>query len=292
MGSMTSLLDAPPGVVLPRIRCVPSYVSSAGPEVRELAARAGLVLDPWEADALDDSLGEREDGDWAAFEIGMVVVRQNVKGVIVEVRELGGLYLLNEPLILHTAHEVKTSGEAFLRLLGLISDHDEFSRRVKRVNRSHGEEGIELLATPTIILGAGGRKIRRSVAPRLRFLARSRVSARGFTGRVVILDEAFELADASMAALLPTMSAQPNPQLWYTSTPPNQVKDYNARVLARLRARALSGNARRLVYLEWSAGERDELSPAELRALRTNRRAWAMANPALGIRIGEEFIES
>jgi hypothetical protein len=266
-------------------------VSSAGPEVRELAAQAGLVLDPWEADALDDGLGEREDGDWAAPEVGLVVARQNGKGVIVEARELGGLYLLNEPLILHTAHEVKTAAEAFLRLLAPITNYDEFSRRVKRINRSHGEEGIELRATPTIIFGAGGRKVRRSVAPRLRFLARSRVSARGFTGRVVILDEAFELADASMAALLPTMSAQPNPQLWYTSTPPNQVKDNNARVLARLRARGKTGSPR-LVYLEWSAGDREDLKPDELAALRTDRRAWAMANPARGIRISDEFIET
>jgi hypothetical protein len=250
-----------------------------------------LVLDPWEALVIDDALGERKDGNWAAFEVGLVVARQNGKGSIVEVRELGGLFLLNEPLILHTAHEVKTAGEAFLRINGLIADNDEFSRRVKRVNRSHGEEGIELRATPTIILGAGGRKIRRSVAPRLRFLARSRVAGRGFTGRVVILDEAFELADTSMSALLPTMSAQPNPQLWYTSTPPNQLKDKNARVLARLRKRGLAGG-RRLVYLEWSAAERSALSVADRVALRSDRRAWTMANPALGIRITQEFIES
>lgn len=294
---MTLLLDAPNGGALlgeqtPRIHSAPSYVASSGPEVRELAQRAGLVLDPWEALVLDEALGERADGDWAAFEVGLVVPRQNGKGSIVEARELGGLFLLNEPLILHTAHEVKTAGEAFLRIYGLIADNEEFSGRVKRWNRSHGEEGIELRPTPTIILGAGGRQIRRSVAPRLRFLARSRVGGRGFTGRVVILDEAFELTEAAMAALLPTMSAQPNPQLWYTSTAPDQMKDHNARVLARVRARGRAGTASRLEYMEWSAGDRDDLSPDDLAKLRSDRQAWARANPALGIRISEEFISS
>jgi phage terminase large subunit-like protein len=278
----------------PRIRCVPDYADTSGQEVAELAADAGLVLDEWEADCLDAALGERDDGDWAATEVGIVVPRQNGKGAIVEARELGGLFLLNEPLILHTAHETKTAGEAFLRIKGLIRDSADFSRRVKRINNTHGEEGIELLPTPTIISGAGGRQIRRSVAPRLRFLARSRVGGRGFTGRVVILDEAFELSDAAMTALLPTMSAQPNPQIWYTSTAPNKKKDHNALVLARVRNRGITGSPR-LVYLEWSAGELTELvkmTERERRRFRLDRRNWARANPGLGIRLSTEFTET
>lgn len=278
----------------PRIRCAPGYASTAGPEVTELAAQAGLVLDPWEADCLDDALGERPGGDWAATEVGIVVPRQNGKGAIVEARELGGLFLLHEPLILHTAHETKTAGEAFLRIKGLISDNAEFSRRVRRINNTHGEEGIELLPTPSIVIGAGGRQVRRSVASRLRFLARSRVGGRGFTGRVVILDEAFELSDASMTALLPTMSAQPNPQIWYTSTPPNKAKDRNALVLARVRARGIRGDGR-LVYLEWSAADLADLkglTDLQRRRFRADRANWAVANPGLGIRLSAEFTQT
>lgn len=302
---MTSVLDAPAasgevtGCQFPLIRRVPDYVASSGPEVTELAARAGLFLDPWESLVLDDFLGEDGRGNWTSTENGLVVPRQNGKGSIVEARELGGLFLFREPLIMHTAHEVKTAGEAFLRILSLVTDTDEFRREVARVNKSHGEEGIELLPTPTLILGPGGREIRRSVAPRLRFLARSRISGRGFSGRVVILDEAFELAAMIMKALVPTMSAQAmyNPQLWYTSTPPDQEKDKNARVLAGVRKRALEG-APRLAWLEWAADASHlaELADAEaereLIRMRRDPAVLAQANPGLGIRLSLEFTET
>jgi hypothetical protein len=302
---MTSVLDAPAasgevtGCQCPLIRRVPDYAQSSGPEVTELAARAGLFLDPWESLVLDDFLGEDEAGNWTSTENGLVVPRQNGKGAIVEARELGGLFLLREPLIIHTAHEVKTAGEAFLRILALVTDTDEFRCEVGRVNKSHGEEGLELLPSPTLILGPGGREIRRSVAPRLRFLARSRLSGKGFSGRVVILDEAFELATAIMTALVPTMSAQAlhNPQLWYTSTPPDQEKDKNARVLAEVRKRALDGTPR-LAWLEWGADVRhleglsDAAAERELIRMRRDPAVLAQANPGLGIRLSLEFTET
>src|SRR6266496_610546 len=302
---MTSVLDAPAvsgevrGCQFPLIRRVPDYAQSSGPEVTELAARAGLFLDPWESLALEDFLGEDGHGNWTSTENGLVAPRQNGKGAIVEARELGGLFLFREPLIMHTAHEVKTAGEAFLRILSLVTDTDEFRREVRRVNRSHGEEGIELLPSPVLILGPGGREIRRSVAPRLRFLARSRVSGKGFTGRVVILDEAFELAAAAMRALMPTMSAQAlfNPQLWYTSTPPDQEQDKNARVLSGVRRRALDG-AHRLAWLEWAAdvshlaGMGDAEAERERIRMRRDPAVLARANPGLGIRLSLEFTET
>jgi hypothetical protein len=302
---MTSVLAVPAvsgevrGCQFPLIRRVPDYAQSSGPEVTELAARAGLFLDEWESLALADFLGEDSGGNWTSTENGLVAPRQNGKGAIVEARELGGLFLFREPLIMHTAHEVKTAGEAFLRILALVTDTDEFRREVARVNKSHGEEGIELLPSPVLIFGPGGREIRRSVAPRLRFLARSRISGLGFSGRVVILDEAFELASMIMTALMPTLSAQAlhNPQLWYTSTPPDQEKDKNARVLAGVRRRALEG-APRLAWLEYAADAShlaamgDAEAERELIRMRRDPAVLAQANPGLGIRLSLEFTET
>jgi hypothetical protein len=124
---------------------------------------AGLVLDPWQAFVLEHALGERADGRWAAFEVGVVVSRQNGKGAILEARELAGLFLLGERLVVHSAHQFDTSLEAFRRLLGLIEDTPDLDRRVKRVSRSHGEEGIEL---------KGGQRIR--------FRTRTKGGGRGF----------------------------------------------------------------------------------------------------------------
>lgn len=210
----------PAGTQVPRLCLLPpAAVTSAGTECIELAALAGLHLDPWQQFVLHGALGQRADGKWAALEVGLMVSRQNGKGGIIEARELGGLYLFGEQLITHSAHEFKTSQEAFRRVLALIEDTPDLDRRVARVRTSHGEEGIEL-----------------KTRQRLRFLARSRGSGRGFTGDCTILDEAMILRDAAVAALFPTMSARPNPQVWYLGS----AGDEGSEVLGRVRSRALA----------------------------------------------------
>jgi hypothetical protein len=226
----------------------------------ELAASAGLDLDPWQRLVLEQSLGEQADGRWSAFEVALIVSRQNGKGSILEARELAGLFLLGERLILHSAHEFKTAQEGFLRILSLIQNTPELDRRVAKVRTSHGEEGIELRS-----------------GQRLRFVARSRSSGRGFTGDCVILDEAYELDGRAMSALLPTLSARPNPQLWYASSAGMP----DSEQLHAVRQRGLAGGGGRLAYMEWSAEATADLD---------DRAAWAAANPALGIRVSEEFV--
>src|SRR6185437_5906810 len=80
----------------PRIHHVPPFVSTLGREAIELAAVAGLNLDPWQQLVLLDSLGQRPDGRWAAFEVGLVVARQNGKDSILEAMEIAGLFLFGE----------------------------------------------------------------------------------------------------------------------------------------------------------------------------------------------------
>lgn len=249
------------GAQQPRVSSRPESSSSAGLEAVELAASAGLVLDEWQCRILDVALGERPDGKWSAFEVGLIVGRQNGKGAILEARELAGLYLFGEQLILHSAHEFKTAQEAFRRVLGLIQNTPDLEKLVSRVRTSHGEEGIEL----------------RSGA-RLRFVARSTGSGRGFSGDVVILDEAYNLPGEAMGALLPTMAARPNPQVWYTSSAGTD----SSEVLARLKERGTTGSGR-LAYFEWSADPKSSLDDPD---------AWALANPGLGIRILPEFVEA
>lgn len=250
--------DPPEG---PRYRNRPQAYSSAGREAVELAASAGLHLDPWQQQALEDSLAETPTGKWAALEVGLILPRQNGKGSILEARELAGLFLFGERLILHSAHEFKTAAEGFRRLLFLIENSDDLSKRVSRVLRSHGDEGIELKS-----------------GQRIRFVARSTGSGRGFTGDLVILDEAFNLSPDALAALFPTLSARPNPQIWYTSSAPLQ--EARSDVLRRFCRRGREGSDG-LCYIEYSA---------DLACAQDDPKAWAEANPALGIRITPEFV--
>lgn len=261
----SSVLDVPPGTLrgdqYPRIESVPPpALSLAGAEAVELAAGVGIVLDPWQAHVLDRSLGERGDGKWSAFEIGLICSRQNGKGTILEARELAGLFLFGEELLLHSAHEFKTASDAFRRIAATVQDNRQFSRHVKRIRTANGSEMIELKS-----------------GQRLRFVARSAGSGRGFSADVVILDEAYELGDKEMEALLPTLSARPNPQVWYASTAGNPASTQ----LGRIRERGLRGGDPSLAFFEWSAEEDDD--PAA-------RETWAKANPGLGIRITEEYV--
>lgn len=273
-----ALAEQPPGVLLgdqrPRILWVPDHTpSGVGAEAVGLAEDVGLKLDDWEAFVLAASLNERGNR-WAAFETGLLVSRQNGKGAILEARELAGLFLLDEQLILHSAHEYKTAAEGFRRVLGLVENSDMLRRRVKQVRTSHGEEGIEL----------------RNGA-RLRFIARSTGSGRGFSGDCVILDEAQNLPDAAVEALMPTMSARPNPQLWYTFTGADKALapcDH----IARVRRRGMAGGDPGLAYFEWSIDPHDEYCPADCAKHDDpgNVRSWQRANPGLGIRISVEHV--
>lgn len=261
---MTNSMSAVPlaGVQQPRVEHVPAYASSAGEEAIDFCDSVGLHLDKWQQHVITHSLGERRDGQWAAFEVAVLVPRQNGKGALLEARELAGLFLFGEQLILHSAHEFKTAQEAFRRVLAHVQNSPELEKRVTRVRTSHGEEGIEL---------RGGA--------RLRFVARSTGSGRGFSGDCVILDEAYNLASDGMSALLPTLSARPNPQIWYTSSAGMETSEQ----LRRVRERGVNREGKRLAFFEWSAPPDVDLD---------DREAWAQANPALGIRITEEFVES
>jgi hypothetical protein len=268
------------GSQVPTFRHAPEYVSTSGPEAVRLARVAGLDLDPWQQDALADILGEGPTGRWAAFEAAVLVARQNGKGGIFEARVLAGLFLLRERLIMYSAHEFKTAAEMFRRIEALIDGTPSMRRRVKAVTRSKGEEGIELLPTK-----------RTPAGQRLRFMARSKSSGRGFTGDCNILDEAQNLPDAAVDALMPTMSAVPNPQLLYGLSAPD--KDIApAEHMARVRRRALKGGADRLVWLEWAAELcSDECRPGcDQHDDPADPRVWAKTNPAMGRRIAQDFI--
>src|SRR5688572_26631851 len=119
----------------PLIELVPPAVGSAGQDIIELVAGFDMNLDPWQQNVLVGAQGEREDGNHAAFEVAVVVPRQNGKDEILTARTLGGLLVLEEELITFSAHQFDTSLEAFRRLLFFFENYDELSRRVKRVSK-------------------------------------------------------------------------------------------------------------------------------------------------------------
>ncbi|MFI6337829.1 terminase [Streptomyces sp. NPDC050535] len=256
------------------------FTSPAGKECIDLAEDAHVVLDPWQRLAFHHSLAEDDEGRWASLDVVLNVARQNGKGGFLELRQLGEVILFGGKLVIHTAHQFNTAQESFLRLDQMIEGSYALSRRVRTVKRSHGEEGF------TFFNGA-----------RIRFLARGSDSGRGFSGDLVLMDEAMKLRAAPIGALMPVLSARPNPQLVYTGSAGMGAESEQ---LALLRARALAkdGPDASLTYLEYSIAPHAKECPQDAEGRitceehddRDSEASIARANPALGIRIRTAYV--
>jgi hypothetical protein len=246
------------------VRHAPSVRANAWEDVADLSASFGVVLDPWQETVLQAAMGERSDGTWAARQVAVSTPRQNGKSQLIVARALAGVLLFNEQTIIVSAHQQDTAREVFGRILDLIEVSPALSVRVGDVMRAINRESITFTS---------GQQIR--------FKARSKGGGRGFSCDCLLLDEAQILGAAAWSAILPTMSARPNPQAWLVGTPPTELDD--GEVFERLRQLGISGSESRLAYLEWSADRDDD--PAD-------PGVWAKANPSFGSRISHEAVAS
>lgn len=245
----------------PRLRVAPRAGRGFGDLAGDFAGDYGLKPDPWQQLVLDDWLAEKS-GRWASLTCGLSCPRQNGKNALIEVRELFGMVGRGEKF-LHTAHEVKTARKAFKRLQYFFGSgandpgakFPELNALVTEVRNVNGQEAI--------YLSNGGS---------VEIVARSKNSARGFSVDVLIMDEAQEMSDDDLEALMPTTSSAPlkNPQWIFTGTPPGP--SANGEVFTRVRTEALEDKPARLAWHEWSAARDVDLD---------DRSAWRAVNPAL-----------
>lgn len=181
--------------------------------------------------------------------------------VVAEARELVGLFMLGEKLLVHQAQMFATAKESYLRQKARIESCPDLAALVAKYRSGNDNVGIE---TKT-----GGR---------LLYQARGPDSLRGFSIDVLVLDEAYALTPEVMAAALHATSAMTNPMIMYCSSTGRE----DSQVLFDLRDRALD-RAPRIALWEWkSDDDGDPRDPAQ----------WAKANPALGIRLSRDFIET
>lgn len=235
-------------------------------------------MDEWQVLALDVILSERRSRKWAALEAALILPRQNGKDVVLAAIELAELVLFRNPdrgsrLVIHSAHKFATAEEHFVYVKGLFEQSDFLMRLLK-----DGKRGIKS--------GHGDESITMKSGARLEFLAREHASGRGFTADRVILNEALILSERPIASLIPTMSAKSklgNPQIVYASSAPfgpDHPDVGKSLVLHRLRKRGRSGDPT-LAYVEF-CGTSDDPDDID---------SWYAANPALGIRMTEEFVQ-
>lgn len=225
-----------------------------------LASQYGLVPDPWQSLVLDGWLGVDGEGKWSSPRCGLSVPRQSGKTALLEARILYGMVAVGER-VLFTAHEMRSAQRAFRRLLHYFDNPRKFPKlhaMTAQVRRGNGQEAV--------YLSSGGS---------FELVARSRGSGRGFSVDLLVLDEAQELADDALAALLPTISAADNGQVIYCGTPVAEASG-TGEVFSRLRSSGSAADDPRLCWHEWSCEPGADLD---------DPRSWAQANPALGVRL-------
>jgi len=232
---------------------VPAPHDSLGDQAVEFAREIGLTLDPEQELVLAESLGVRESGRWQTLEVGLNVPRQNGKGEILIARELFGLFVLGERLIIHTAHEFKTSAEHFARLESVVRNNEELHGLVKRrEDTRRGDQG----AVVGYRYSHGEESITLQDDRRIEFKTRTKSGMRGFAGvDLLVLDEAMIISAAGHASALPIIrasQAERGPQVWYTGSAVDQEMHDHSVVWTRVRERGIASDDDMLAYFEWS----------------------------------------
>lgn len=232
---------------------------SLADEVLSWVDSIGMTLFDWQKDCLRRGLAV-SGRKWAAYEVDLVVPRQNGKNELLVALELAAVAVLRKRLVVHSAHEAATAQKHFGRF-------QELAERLPEV-----EKLLPATKTQGFYTANGKEHISFRNGAVIDFRTRTRKAGRGFSSDLVVLDEAFELPPAAVGSLMYTLRARKNPQIWKTSSAAHA----NSNVLHadRKRADADDPNDSRFLYMEWGNDEgTDPSDPA----------VWARSNPSMGL---------
>lgn len=254
--------------VLPASSLVPLFHSSLGDDAVALSALCGLFLDDWQQEILRGLCSFKEDGQFAARQGLILAPRQQGKNICIEARELAGLFLLEEKIMLHTAHEFRTAQSSMNRVKEhiLCAGNDlPFFDKIGFRN-SGAETSIRI---PKVVT-ANGRTLRESSW--LQFTPRTSGAGRGITVEFLVVDEAYAYTSEQASALAFTQNQSARPQIILTSSTgfPESLE------LIAEREVALAGESDSLLFVEYKAddgcdsGDREQWVKA-LPGLRTGR---------------------
>lgn len=249
------------GSQTPSVRICPKYEYTDGTDAVKILAVGRLYTDPWQSNVLDDWMGRIDRETWSARACGLSVPRQNGKTCVTSGRIVSGMILYHE-WVIYTAHLQKTATETFMEIKNIFESRG-LKKYIKEIKNALGREQI--------ILKNGARVM---------FVARTRNGGRGLHGDCLIFDEAQELTSEQQASFLPAISASKNSQTIYLGTPPDE--HCTGDVFRRIREKTRSGENKTTSWTEFSVEKIGEVS---------DRKRWALANPALGRRMKVTTIE-
>lgn len=230
-------------------------------------------------------LAVKEDGSPASLSIGIAKPRQNGKSFSARNYAIYKSDFQGKN-VLYSAHHSSTTHKMFLEIASIFDcpeRYPEFAKDIKTIVRGRGIEGLYFKdwKDEDGIYHEGGK---------IEFQTRTNSGARGGTFSVIIIDEAQELTEDQLAAMLPTISAASEltdpsalPQIIYLGTPPDDT--CNGTVFRRIRDNAHENPENRMNWwLEWSITSIDDINQDNVLDL------CYETNPAMGRRISEEVV--
>lgn len=261
--------DLPLGCMEPTHSLVPAAEFTHGHDAIELATMAGYSLYDFQNQGLIEKLGvnfvEQRDGAvverWAAQETADIASRRNGKSVEVEVLILTGLFLLDEDLIMYTAHRDDTAKSVFNNVVRAMKRTPEFWPQIieSGPRRANGQRSIELKSGATVF-----------------FRTRTTDTARGEGFKRLIIDESQNCTDDQMAAIMPVVTGAENAQINYAGSGGDLHSTVQAKVW-----RSYEAKERGLCYRGWHADPEADFDDLDL---------VARVNPRLGRGLSYEFV--
>ena len=257
----------------PTFEVAGEWQESNGGEAVALFESYGFSFDYAQRREMDIYLA-RIDGKPAAITVGLSIPRQNGKSYAARWYAIWCAAILGL-IVVYSAHNGDTISEFFTMVTNIFEDDENYPDFSEMLDgapyRQPGKESIRFKS--------GGR---------IRFMTRTNNKSRSSTCDVLVMDEAQELTDAQLNAILPVVSAGPHgmPQIIYIGTPPDPTCP--GTVFRRMHDKAHSANPGKGWWLEWAV----ESMPPEGATKQQLMALAYMTNPALGVRITEEAVEN
>lgn len=267
--STAEIQSEPPllGALYPRLHTPWLNTKTRGGEIAEMADRIGQPLLDWQRLILDDMCAIDDNGMFIKKSSLFMCARQSGKSHMMRMRMMAGLFLFGERNILIMSSQRKMAIRSLEIIAETIERNDFLVSQVKggkidtAWRRTNGNERI--------IMESGAQ---------IEVVAANSDSSRGLSADVLWIDELREVNEAAMDASKSTTLTRPNSQRFYTSN----AGTAESQVLNHMRERSMAKPPKSLGFYEYSAPEQCDI---------WDRKAWAMANPSLGILISEAAVE-
>lgn len=270
--------------VEPRLLKAPKSVGTHGDNAIKFLDAIGVNLFDWQKACLRHLLAVDENGRWAATEAGLLTARQNGKSELLAAYVLCHLFLLPEEgdrpkTILFSAHEYRTATEIYRRIKGVIESSPKLQERTANIYDSSGRQEIVLK-----------KRKKQKAGNAVKFVARSKNSGRGFSGSIIVADEAQEWAVSSYESMAYIQSTYSTKQLLMTGTVPTEENEYEVFEGIRDRGRSTdkSKNSKTL-WMEYSPeGSENYVTSQDIDPY--SEEAWEQSNPSLDILISRDTV--